>query len=287
MKFYAFVLFGFLAMGTLAHASTILHTLDPQAYRDEAALYPAVGKVTGGGLSGTGVLISDHWVLTAGHIADFKTGGTYAIGGVDYLIQTAVSAPGHTAFGLGNDVGLLYLTTAVTGILPTTMFHYGNSASLLGREATWVGIATTGTGQNDIRGLIELRAFTNIIDGFSPKFGLPGPSFFSDFDNPDGSSDTLTSGASPTRLEGNVTPGDSGGGVFVTEGGQRYLVGINSYDGGFSPGLNSKYGSLSGAADLSAFHSWIFEKTGITAVPEPSSIFLCMLATLLGLVRRR
>jgi hypothetical protein len=260
--------------------------LNPQVYRDEAAFYPAVGKVTGSGLSGSGVLISDRWVLTAGHIAASKIGGVYRAGGVDYIIQNTFSAPGST-FALANDVGLLYLTTAVTGISPTTMFRYENAANLLGREATWVGIGTTGTGQDDTRGSFELRAFTNVIDGFTPRSTLPGPSFFSDFDNPTESSDTLASGATPTRLEGNVTAGDSGGGVFVTEGGQRYLVGINSYTSGFSPGLNSKYGSLSGAADLRAFHSWIFDTTGITAVPEPSSAFLCMLAALLGLVRRR
>ncbi len=100
VKFYPLTLVCCLATSTLAPASTILHTLDPQVYRDEAALYPAVGKVSGQGLIGSGVLISDRWVLTAGHIADFKTGGTYAIGGVDHLIQSAVSAPGHAAFGL-------------------------------------------------------------------------------------------------------------------------------------------------------------------------------------------
>ena len=42
-------------MGMMAEASTILDTLDPQAYRDEAALYPMVGKVTGSGFSGSGV----------------------------------------------------------------------------------------------------------------------------------------------------------------------------------------------------------------------------------------
>ena len=277
------------ALGSGADASTILDTVDPQLYRDEAALYPQVGKVLGSGLSGSGVLLSDRWVLTAGHVADFKTGGTYRVGGVDYTIQSSISHPSHGILSTSYDVGLLFLSTAVIGIQTATMWR-SDSASLLGREATWVGDGLTGTGLNDNRGTNEMRAFTNVIDGLTPAFGLPAPSFFADFDNPDGSSNSLSgsgSSATATRLEGNVTPGDSGGGVFITLDGVSYLVGITSYTSGFSQGLNSKYGALSGAADLNVFHDWIYEQTGIAAVPEPAVAWICALGSLLCLRRRR
>ncbi len=289
MKALAIALTLSVPLGIAASASTVLDTVDAQLYRNEAMLYPEVGTASGGFQTGSGVLISSRWVLTAGHVADFKTGGTYTIGGVNYTIARYLSPPGRPPFSTTiEDLGLLELTSDVTNIQAATMWRPDNVNELLGREATWVGFGFGGTGLTGFQGSPEKRAFTNVIDGFTPRAGLPQPSFFSDFDNPDGTSNSLTSGSpTPTRLEGNLTPGDSGGGVFVYVNGERYLVGINAYMSGFTPDLNGRYGALSGATNLFNFHDWIFQETGIAAVPEPATIWLCVMGGLLGFVRRR
>ena len=276
-----------------APASTIIAPTDAplitaQMYRDEAALYPMVGKVTGSGLSGSGVLLSNRWVLTAGHIAKFKPSGTFNVGGVDYAIQSTITHPSYVFGSDPFDIGLIYLSSPVTAVNPATMIRFSDPSSILGREATWVGTGLTGTGLTGAQGPLEFRAFTNIIDVMGPAYGLTATSFVADFDRPDGSTNSGSlSSPTATRLEGNVASGDSGGGVFVTVDGQRYLVGINSYTGRFGPGAASSYGSISDATNLDLFHSWIFDQTGITTVPEPSSLWICGIGLMLGLRRRR
>ncbi|NQX02641.1 PEP-CTERM sorting domain-containing protein, partial [bacterium] len=185
------------------------------------------------------------------------------------------------------DLGLLSLAAPVSSPAAATMIRFDTTNSILGQEATWVGHGLTGTGLTGAQLPLEFRAFTNIIDVMGPAYGLTATSFVSDFDRPDGSTNADSSSPTATRLEGNVASGDSGGGVFITVGGVRYLVGISSYTGRFGPGAPSSYGSISGATNLDLFHSWIFEQTGIRAIPEPAGLWLFCLAGLLALRRHR
>ncbi|WP_338286336.1 trypsin-like serine protease [Luteolibacter sp. LG18] len=256
-------------------------------YQNLAAGYTSVGKVGGSGQAGSGVLISDRWVLTAGHVSIGKAGGTFTIGGNTYTVSTATTYPGFFSTSVGNDLGLLYLSAPVTGVDPAIMLS--TQGGLMGESSVWVGYGFTGNGTTGYSfALNEKRAFTNVIDFYGPKYGVASTSFVSDFDRPgDPTSNAEDSNPSATTLEGNVAPGDSGGGVFIKRGGKDYLVGTISYLASFDGTGNADYGDLSGATNLDLYYSWIAQQTGIQAVPEPSVGLLAAMPLLLCWHRRR
>ena len=70
-------------------------------------------------------------------------------------------------------------------------------------------------------------------------------------------------------LEGCVAPGDSGGGVFVSDGSQYYLAGVISFVASTNGAAKSYYSNISGFDSLSPAMPWI-----TSTVPEPSIIAL-------------
>jgi hypothetical protein len=261
-------------------ASTILEDVPDSAYRSRAQAFDSVGEVSGSGLSGSGVYLGDGWVLTAGHIAAGKnSNSTFTLGDNDFGVTQSILHPGWNFGSDANDLGLIQLSTNLLGSSGSPVLVFDDDSSLFGQNVDWVGYGQSGTGLTGASGSPGiLRAFSNIVDAFGPSVGLTDTSFLSDFDAPTGLENPLDefapSGAFPTDFEGNVTPGDSGGGVFL----DGQLVGIASFQAQFDGSQNSGYGDLSGATRLSLHEDWIFEVSGIRAIPEPSGGLLALLS---------
>lgn len=241
--------------------------------------YAAVGAVRDSTQqSGSGILISPKWVLTAGHLAIpsqfyglpafFNVGGTTAANGTNYSVTQFIT-PFTGDLSAGNDVALLQLSTPVTGITPASRYMFSTEQNMTG---TSVGFGDSGTGttgdQFGTQG--TKRAFQNTIDGLGSAFGYSGNTMVSDFDDPPtgGSytNDGYNSFGSSTALslEGIVAGGDSGGGVFVDlPNGRQYVAGVHSFVTAFNPpfgdgvSANSSYSDAYGSTRVYTVNQWI------------------------------
>jgi hypothetical protein len=295
-------------------AGTIRDDRSDSLYLDLGALpqYASVGQFigNGGGFAASGVLIAPNWALTAAHVVvaasslDFDLDGP----GGTFSAYTATSWIAHPNWNgdlfNGYDIGLVEFSddiAALTGITPAKRYRGRRE---LGQIGTSVGFGWTGTGLTGATIFDgQKRAGNNVIDTLWPTTGRPRI-LLSDFDNPLNPDDNWSGSATPLELEYMVSFGDSGGGLFVTNGrGNDVLAGLHSFMAWIDEAGDSDYGDISGHTRVSAFNDWIDSIIGGNrrgppegkgppwtrggtlpsngaAVPEPSTLWLLSIAGL-------
>ena len=100
--------------------------------------YAAVGSLLiNGAINGSGTLVAPDWVLTAAHLLDAATTGTFTINGTSYTASGFFRNPGWNGSSYnGSDLGLVHLSSALDAI-PPALLYTGNSE--IGQVGTYVG----------------------------------------------------------------------------------------------------------------------------------------------------
>ncbi len=245
----------------------------------------AIGEASGIYLGSYG---GSSWVLTAAHVTTGHEGAlTFTLNGVTYQeLGSEVSlfngAVDLVLFQISGNPGLTNLTlssSTPSAGTSVTMIGYGTDRAssetywdsswnvttnpVLGvhKGYQWGSTATKRWGQNTI-------ASMGVIEGNTEYF-------------------TTTFGRNNSTAQATV--GDSGGGVFVNNGGTWELAGVmglvDSYSGQLSS--TSVYNTHTYSADISVYRSQILDIFSPSAVPEPTAFGLLLIGLVLIVFRTR
>jgi hypothetical protein len=233
----------------------------------------------------SGVLISNSWILTAAH-AISSTGGshnlvdtTFVLNGTNFQVDFAEAHPDWRGnSGGGNDLALIRLKTPVNTVSPASLSNQPHD--LTGTTVTFAGY---GLGGNGITGFVAntggtKRAGTNQLDLNGSVLGMDSSIYLADFDS-GLAMESVTGSANPSAYESILTPGDSGGGMFMLHQSQYVLVGVNSFVASTTGNADGRYGNLAGFQSIEPHLAWI---QSVTQVPEPASIILGIICALVG-----
>jgi hypothetical protein len=261
----------------------------------------------------SGVLVTPNTVLTAAHAFDPDFTGSITrptdeiyfgtspnpFDGPVYKVTSIQLNPAWPTRPAEHDLALLKLERPVEGITPARI----RAINPLGKVGVSVGYGLQGDGLNqELVGTSWRLAYEATIDYVGPEdgrvteaVGAPpeeaanfGTTIRSDFDHPDGTTNTYGT-AWPRRLEGGSATGDSGGPLFVSSDthDEWFVVGI--LFGGVNPyhpdDDDDGYGNISLWSPLFSTTNLDFLRTNdVPVVPEPSAIALLFVSLLTAAV---
>jgi len=274
---YSFV---FLLAGAHPAAAVIIDSGDGTGNTSAPSPDPGWSNV---GLRGTwgAVYLGDGWVLTANHVG----AGTVELDGISYphlpsLVTQIKNGDGSTAdllvFGLASPHPPLPDVT-----LALTSPALGEPAILIGPGVNR-GAATSWQPNPPLPQTIDgydwgagsaMRWGTNEISSSVAMLVLDTMAISTEFDE------------TASAHECQAANGDSGGALFVDNGGAWELAGILFAVGTYlnQPAATSLYGNPTYAADIATYRDAILD---VTSVPEPSGGLLAGLALLSALNSR-
>ena len=236
--------------------------------------------------------VSNNWFVTAYHVKALDHPSAVILGGTTYSIAASSWTRVTNSSGSDADVTLFRVTANVSGpsglsiaasapssATPLTMIGNGrnrasgktwwdaswnetNAAGALHAGYKWASGATKRWGDNAMEGT------STVNDGYGVTEMI-----YTDFDDVDGGAQGATY--------------DSGGGVFVDDGGEWKLAGIMLTVDAFAgqPANTAVFGNRTYSADLSVYADQI---NAVVAVPEPSvPLLIAGAGGLAWFVRRR
>lgn len=260
------------------------------------AAWSGIVHIHDGFISGSGVLLdSGLHLLTVAHLVDDLALANSTVvfetvsGTVSRRIQAVEDYPGVVlnSQGVWHDLALVTLDQ----VAPLTAARYNlyTGKDEVGQTATLVGYgeAQTPSGVVLPESGATRRAGENTIDAVGTSlapFGWQGSladQLFYDYDDGTISRDALGDlfGLSNRGLGGSeamITPGDSGGGLFVEQGGDWLLAGINSFVSRWSAAdidtaADGSLGDIGAATRVSSYVDWIEAHTGQTQIPSANA----------------